>query len=74
MRGGVYPIASTSIETREAKITLVNTNGTVILTKKQSLDTGYNSIQLIKEGMSTGLYLVIIESESMKKSIKVIIK
>lgn len=61
-------------ESNEAIITLSNTNGQILLTQKQVLSIGYNGVKINKNKLATGLYVLTIQSDGTKKSIKIIVK
>jgi pectate disaccharide-lyase len=65
-------LVSTAME-EEVVITLTDLNGRVILSKKQILDSGQNVIK-IDNSISKGFYIVTVQSDDVKKSIKVIVK
>ena len=63
-----------SPQSHDAKIVLTNVTGQIVLDKKQHLDNGINAIAIDKNAIAEGLYILSLESEGIKKSIKVIVK
>lgn len=61
-------------ESKEATITLLNVNGQVLLTKKQVLQAGYNGIKVNESSITGGMYILTVQSDGVKKTIKVIVK
>jgi uncharacterized repeat protein (TIGR02543 family) len=71
--GAINLLVSTSLE-NEACITLTDINGRVILTRKQTLESGQNIIKVDNNSITKGVYILTVQSGDVKKSIKVIVK
>jgi len=63
-----------SPQSQEANIVLTNVSGQTVFSRKQHLDSGTNTISIDKKSVTNGLYILTVESEGIKKSIKVIVK
>ncbi|MEO8238161.1 MAG: carbohydrate-binding protein [Flavobacterium sp.] len=61
-------------EAKEASIILTNINGQILVSKKQVLESGQNVIAVNDNAITAGLYILTVQSEGIKKSIKVIMK
>jgi len=63
-----------SPQSQEANIVVTNVSGQTVFSRKQHLDSGTNAISIDKKSVTNGLYILTVESEGIKKSIKVIVK
>lgn len=71
---GAISLFINSPHTQEANIVLTSVTGQQILSKKQQLDSGINIIAVNKNTITSGLYILTIDSEGIKKSVKVIVQ
>ena len=63
-----------SPQAQDANIILSNVSGQILFSKREQLNAGSNTITVNKNTIAQGLYILTIESEGIKKSIKVIVK
>ncbi|MES2574815.1 MAG: carbohydrate-binding protein [Bacteroidota bacterium] len=64
----------TTNEVKEANIILSNSNGQVVLSKRQVLEKGTNGIVVNDNTVAAGLYILTVQTEGLNKTIKVIVK
>ncbi|MCI9844821.1 InlB B-repeat-containing protein [Flavobacterium pectinovorum] len=71
---GIINLFVNSLQVQQANIALTNLTGQLVFSKKQYLDSGINTISVSKNNITSGLYILTIVSEGIKKSIKVIVQ